>query len=504
MSLLKRNIIANFTGNIWTALISLVFVPLYIHFMGIEAFGLIGIFTTLQAVFSLMDMGLSTTLNREMARLSLQENSAQEMRNLVRTLETIYWAVALFMGVTVIAAAPLVAYHWVQAGQLPPETIKQAITIMGIAMAFQWPQGLYSGGLMGLQKQVLLNVITVVTATIRGVGATIILWIISPTIQAFFIWQIIIGALQTFLVALFLWNSLSKDAEKASFQKKILQGIWRFAAGMSGITVTAIILTQLDKVILSRLLSLEMFGYYSLASALAMSLYRLIGPVFSGVYPRFTQLVTIGDHEGLKQLYHRSCQLMSVLILPTAIVTALFSREILFLWTQNPITARHAHIILSILIIGTALNGLMNLPYALQLAYGWTRLAFYANVVSVILLAPLIVLLTTHYGAVGGASVWVILNAGLVLLLIQLMHRRLLPSEKWNWYWWDVGIPLAAACITACLMHKFLSYENEGTMYQLGIIFFTLIASTAAAAAVTPVGRYESVHFLTTLRSYRN
>lgn len=38
MSQLKRNIVANFAGNIWQAFMALAFVPLYIKFMGIESY----------------------------------------------------------------------------------------------------------------------------------------------------------------------------------------------------------------------------------------------------------------------------------------------------------------------------------------------------------------------------------------------------------------------------------------------------------------------------------
>ncbi len=45
------------------------FVPLYIKFIGIEAYGLIGLFFVMQALFAVMDMGLSATASREIARL---------------------------------------------------------------------------------------------------------------------------------------------------------------------------------------------------------------------------------------------------------------------------------------------------------------------------------------------------------------------------------------------------------------------------------------------------
>ncbi len=70
MTVVKRNIIANFAGQGWAALMALAFVPLYIKFLGIEAYGLIGFFAMLQGAFQILDFGLSQTMNREMARYS--------------------------------------------------------------------------------------------------------------------------------------------------------------------------------------------------------------------------------------------------------------------------------------------------------------------------------------------------------------------------------------------------------------------------------------------------
>lgn len=445
VSPVKRNILANFAGNGWAALMGLAFIPLYIHFMGIEAYGLVGLYATLLVLVALLDMGLSSTLNREMARLSVHEDSGREMRDLLRTLEVVFWPTAVLIAIAVFLLAPFIANDWLQSSALPPATTQQAIVLMGAAMALQWPFGFYSGGLLGLQRQVLLNGILVVMATVRHGGAVLVLWLVSPTITAFFTWQIAGAALQTAVLALLLWRSLPAGGVPARFQMHAIRRIWRFAAGVSGITVLAVILTQLDKILLSRLLTLEMFGYYTLAGVVAMSLLRLASPVFLALYPRFSELVARGEQLELRQLYHRSCQLLSVLILPAALVIALFSGEILLLWTQNASTVQHTALVLSLLVIGTAFNGLMHLPYALQLAHGWTRLALYSNVVAVAVLVPMIFFATSRYGAAGAAAVWVLLNSGYLLISVQVMHTRLLPGEKWRWYFEDVGLPLVAA-----------------------------------------------------------
>jgi O-antigen/teichoic acid export membrane protein len=488
MSLIKKNIVANFGGKAWSALMSLAFVPLYIKFMGMEAYGLVGIFASLLALFSILDMGLSTTLNREMARLSVLPNKAQDMRNLVRTLELPYWGVAALIGIFVICLSGPIAHYWIKADNLPPATLKQVLMIMGGVVAFRWPVSLYSGGLAGLQKQVLLNGINAFEATLRGVGAVLVLWLISPTIQVFFVWQIIISMVHVSLVAFFLWRSLPKTSHHSRFQKEIFLRIWRFAAGMTGISVAAVIITQIDKVILSRTLPLEMFGYYTLASVVANTLYFFVGPVYSALFPKFSQSVSINDQVGLQELYHKGCQFMSVMILPAAIVVSLFSPEILLLWLSDPVLVLNTHKLVSIFIIGTALNGLMNLPSALQLAHAWIKLGLYTNIISAIVLVPVIYFLATKYGVMGAASGWVILNAGYVLICIPIMHSRLLKGELWRWYFNDVGVPLLSALIVVTFWRLLIPDELSKiamVMYLLGVSSTSLIA----AAFSTPVTR---------------
>lgn len=487
MTSTKRNIIANFVGRGWSGVITLIFMPVYISLMGIEAYGLVGIYLSLFAVLFLLDLGLSTTLNRELAKLSARNENVQQMRNLVRTLELIYWVTAVLIGVCIVLLAPLITHYWIKADKLSVDTIQQAIILMGIAIALQWPFALYSGGLMGLQRQVLLNGITASMNTARAVGAVLVLWLVEPSIQVFFLWQILISSVQTALTGAALWYALPKSHAVAKFKKDLLHSIWRFAAGMTGISVLAVILTQSDKVILSKMLTLEMFGYYSLAWVVAGGFAYFISPFFTALFPRFSQLVTLKDEQTLKELYHQACQLLSVVILPLATVVALFSEDILILWTQDVVVTKNTHLVLSLLIIGTAANGLMNLPYAIQIAYGWTKLPFYTNLVATLILIPFIFIAATYYGAVGAATAWIILNLGYILINLQVMHRRLLKGELWQWYKKDVGLPLVAALIIPSLC-KWLIIMPSSSFFRLtilsGILILTYIATTLMAPKI--------------------
>jgi O-antigen/teichoic acid export membrane protein len=105
VSRLKSNILANFFGKGWAGVLALVFTPVYISSLGIESYGFVGIYVAAQAILAAFDFGLSTALNREIARFHLAAGKEQQLRNLTRTLEAVYWSGALGIGVIGTAAA---------------------------------------------------------------------------------------------------------------------------------------------------------------------------------------------------------------------------------------------------------------------------------------------------------------------------------------------------------------------------------------------------------------
>jgi O-antigen/teichoic acid export membrane protein len=480
----KLDLAANFAGVGWSFLTQIVCVPLYLRFLGIEAYGLIGFYLMLQAILQVLDFGLSPTMNREMARYSVQPEKTGEARDLVRTLEIGYWLIAIAIGTAILAAAPVIAAHWIKAGSIPVRDVQYTVMLMGVLAVFQWPASFYQGGLMGLGRQVLCNGLTISFSAIANGGAVLILWRVSPTIQAFFQWLVVVNTLKAIFLAIFLWKSLPRATRPPRFDLHQVQKIWRFAAGMSGITACALALTQSDKIILSKLFSLKTFGYYTLAGMFGAGLSMIVGAVFNTLFARFSALVAAGNQEALKRLYHRSTQLMAVLILPLAAVLALFSTGILQLWTRNAEVAHNAGPIASVLVVGTAINGLMHLPYALQLAHGWTSIGLRINILLTITLVPAVWILATHYGAVGAASVWVALNCIYMVIGVPLTHRRLLRGETSRWFVEDVGLSLTAGLLVASLGRVLIARPMSAgwAIISFSVVFLGALVAAAFAA----------------------
>ena len=459
-------------------LLSIALTPLAINFLGVEAYGLIGVFITIQSLLSIFDMGLGTATNREMAVLSVREDSLPQMRNFVRTLEWSYWGIAACVATAVALLAYPIAHVWINPQVLQSAEINAAIILMGVALAAQGPSSLYGGALMGLQKQTSLNVIEGLFSTARAVGAVFILWKISTSVISFFLWQAFVSIIQTVVTAWYLWLQIEQANHKPKFEQKLLYETRKFAAEMSGIALMAVVFSQLDKIVLSRALTLEYFGYYYAASVAAGSLYILISPIFAAIFPKFSQLVSQQEREQIKVLYDQASQLMAVAILPLMMVLIFFAYDLLLLWTHSKLTAKNGATVLGLLASGNALNGLMNVPYALQLATGGAKTVLKINAALIVVSTPAIIFLANKWGGVGAAAAWVGYTLAFWIINTLIVNKRFAYLDNRSWMWNGTIKPALVAFMMTVLgymVQQRINSSNQG-------VSFTIIVVTAAAA----------------------
>jgi O-antigen/teichoic acid export membrane protein len=484
----KANIVANYLSQAYIAVIGFVFVPVFIKYLGIEAFGLIAVFTILQSSLALLDMGMKPALGREMAKFTAGAHDAQSIRNLLRSVEIAAAAMAMIIFLGALWSASWVASKWLNVQSLPLSAVRHALVGMGVLCALRLVENIYSSSIAGLQRQVLLSVLSSSLVTARALGAIAVLAWVSPTVEGFFIWQVLISIITIPILASVVYGELPTCPRPARFSWDSVTGIWRFAGGVMTITLLALLLTQSDKILLSRLLPLKVFAIYAVAAMLSGALYMLSTPIGAAFYPSFTQLITLRDVAALRLAYHQAAQLSAVVMGSAAIVLFTFADTVLSAWTGNPTLTQDAAPILRVLALGTLLSGFIAVPFQMQLAYGWTKLTIKMNVVAVALLVPMLFLVVPRYGGIGAAWVWVALNAGYLLFGIHLMHLRVLPSEKWRWYGGDVIAPASAAA-AAALACRYCMPNRAGTMIELLVLLFTSACVVIAAVLVSPLVR---------------
>jgi O-antigen/teichoic acid export membrane protein len=477
----KFNIFANFIGRGAAILLSFILVPVFIKLLGVEAYGLVGFSAILVTLSGLLDLGLGATLSREFARLSL--NSASEIikHDTLRTFEIIYWLFAGLIFVAVIIIAPWLAENWLGTYNLSMTSVVTAIRWMGVIVALQFLSALYQGALMGMQRQVLLNTIILLNAIFRGGGAILALWLISASIEIFFLWQALSALFLLGPLIFFVRRSLSAIDRQPQFSYAILKENFQFSSGVFCNSLIGVALTQMDKLLLSSMLPLQQFSYYSLATSGASMIWSISMPITSAVYPKLTQLVALGCEVNTAKYYSMACQLMAALLVPTMVLMVFFSQELLVIWLHDINIAKNLHVVLALLVIGTAINGLVSIPFYLQYANGWTSLLAITNIVLALVMLPLIWGLTSQFGIIGAASAWVILNLIYVIFMIPFMHRRLLKGMMATWYKNDLIKPVFIGALCMCIfktvappLHYFQHNMLEGLILMLLAWVFTV------------------------------
>ncbi|WP_374667334.1 oligosaccharide flippase family protein [Ramlibacter sp.] len=485
---LHRNVVANGLGQGWVALMSVAFVPLYIRLLGIEAYGLIGVFAAIQAWLTLLDVGLALALNREMARHQAGLSDPAAIRDVVRSVEVLCAALASVAMILLASAAPWLSESWLRPGALAIDEVRTGLYLMAFIVGCRLLEGVYHGAVQGLQRQVAASAASAALATFRWGGAALVLLAAPPTVGLFFAWQALASVLGVVVFAALLYRHLPAAPRPARASPAALKGMGPFAAGVAVTTLLGLLLTQLDKVILSRQLDLGAFGHYALAAYLASALQQLVLPISQAYYPRLSQLVAQADAAGEVRTYHEGAQLVTVLITPAAFLLILFGEAGLRLWTGDAALAGAVAPMLAFLAAGSLFNGFMSLPYNLQLAHGWSQFAVRVNLIAVALYVPALLWVVPHHAALGAAWLWLALNAGYFLVGIHFMHRRLLPAEKWAWYAADVAGPAAAAALVMvpaawCLQP---SWPPAAQLAWLGA---SGVAGLLAAAAGAPAWR---------------
>jgi O-antigen/teichoic acid export membrane protein len=494
----RKNIIANYVGAGWSALMGMVFVPTYIRYLGIEAYGLVGILSMLQGWLSLLDMGMAPALSREMALLDRGEKDAgRSIRNLLRTIEIIACCTAATAVLVMILASKWIASRWLQTGKLPVTVASQALVTMGVVIGLRFVENVYHSSMLGLQRQVLLNAITGTMSTVRGLGAVGIVVFVAPSIELFFLWQGAVSVITLSIFALVVYRVLPHSESPAAFALDELRRVRRYALGTLAIAVLSLLLMQVDKILLSRLLTLKAFGYYSFATTVAHAPFLVVGPVAHAFFPRFTKLY--GQKSGeLAASYHSAAQMIAVMLGSATLLLLAFGRELLEVWTKDPALTEQAYGLVSVLSVGSLLNGLLTIPYYLQLAAGWTGLTVRIGLVAIVLVIPALLVVVPAHGAVGAAWIWVALNSVNFFVAVHLMHRRLLPGEKWRWYLQDVLLPLSAAGITAALL-RFVLPDGLGRLVTLSMLAGSGCVIFLAAAFAAPTLRPMIVSHLAAL-----
>ena len=115
MARLKSNIIFNFLGSAWLGILTLAVTPIQVHFLGVEAFGFVGLITILQVLLGSLDLGIAATVTKVVS--SDHSRQRGESAGALNTASTVYWGIAVLIAVLLWTNSGRVAAFWLRTTQ---------------------------------------------------------------------------------------------------------------------------------------------------------------------------------------------------------------------------------------------------------------------------------------------------------------------------------------------------------------------------------------------------
>lgn len=479
----RTDVLAYVAGQVSSAAVSLLVVPVYLAYLGRDAFGLWTFFATLQGMVRFIDLGLTNTVIRETARFNAAAEWPQ-LRSLVRTFEWLFGTIALLTATTVVLTSPWIASHWLHAKSLGGPAVARTLMIMGTLCGFSWMTTFYQSVLIGLERHVAVNVMRVSETALTATVALILLSCFSPTVEVLLAGQLAVLMFSGTLAFVVVWIALPPDPTPPTFCRNMMAVVWRSVLGMAGVSATGMVLAQVDRVSVSAMVELRGLGDYNLACMVAGIISTgLSMPLYMVMLPRFSALASKNDWRTLGVVYHTSIQFVSSIGFATAATLFLYGRSLIEIWTRNPGVADAVAPLAAYMTLAFAVNALMATPSALLIACGLFTLNTRINLMLTVIYLPIVLLLSYWIGPIGATYALLIMNLAYLSICFPMLHAHVLKGEAPRVYLGDV-LPQTTICGAIALGLAALGPLRGPALMQLLQVGLAL-ASIAFAALMT-------------------
>lgn len=482
MSRLSKNILYNLFGQGSLLILSFVAVKIVFKQLGADGLGILYFSFVLSTILSAaMEMGIGSTTLREVSAHWPEESAY--IRDLIRTASLLFWAMYGLLAVGVYWAAPWLVTNWIKLEALDAATATRVLRILGIGVILVLPRSLYASVLRGLQRMEFNNLIEVSAGILLQFGTIVILMMGGGLVYvAYWVSASFALSVAAYLLAsahFFSWAPLCPGFSSAVVRRNLA-----YASRMASVSLLAMIHTQADKAIASKLLALGVVGYYGLAYSAASKGTLITTAIAQAAFPSLSALFKKGDRLSLLVQYRKLQDLLCFGTVP--LFAALpFAALPVFTYFLNAEAARLLLWPVTFLCVGFYMNGTLNVPYVFSLAAGRPDIAARSNFYALFIVLPVTFILVYFFGLGGAGFSWVFYHLFAYAYGVPRTCSECLGIPTWSWY-----VHVSKALILAALTYglAWLVLAVAGAHSNV-----SLIAAYALASMAFLTGAYLTV-----------
>lgn len=461
--------------------------PIFLLNMGPEAYGLIAIFTLVQAWFALLDAGISQSISRQTARYYAGTLTSQDYCNLYNGLHVAFLFICSFVLVLLLINIDGLAGSWLNVKKINSEDISYILGIIFVCVFMRCTGGLYRGVINGAEKIVWLSFFNIALATLRFVLVIPYLYLYDFNILKYFEYQFFIALFE--YIILFWKNNKLIPKNKINIKQSFIE-VRKNKAFIINIGIAStiwLLISQFDKLLLSKYVSLSDYGYYSMGVMLASIILLCSSPVGNAILPRLTNLISRGKKEEAINIYMQLTNFVCIIITMVGFIIILNIDQVVLTWIGDLSSKKYIEDTIIFYVLGNIFLVLSNFPYYLQYAVGDLKYHMRGNLILASIMIPSMFLAILNYGVYGAGITWLIVNFFWFLLWPYFIHKKFFQNVYSVWLKKIITTSLYILFLNIILSligHGILNGSNNRMtnftyLFILGLVnlFFILIIS---------------------------
>ena len=482
---LRINTLANYVGTGVLVFLSLLTVPFFLNYLGAEAFGLIGFLLVLQNVFAVFDLGFSQLVSRQIAKARADDDFVA-LIELLKSVEFYFLFFLLGISILGIFFSNWFANFWFGSKNLELALIENSLITMLVVIGIQSFIRLYRMGILGSEAQVWVSFVSISFGILRYLGSLVFVVYISQNIFHYFLFQLAVLCLEAMTYAFRLYFILP-------VQKKIVPRFsWRTLKEELPLSISLClasliwgITSQYDKLLMSSVLTLEHFGFFTIITLLASGSIYIALPIRQAVQPRITRLLAENNEQEAITLYRKASHY--ALLLSSVLVSFLcfFGDEVIFIWTRDETATEFIKPLLTIFCLGGLYYAPQTILVGLKVAYGKLKTHLITNALFLSCQLPILFYIASFYSIFEFGLAWFVLRTIFFFTWSLLLHNSVSHSLHPEWLFKDSIPTISSIFITAFCLKQLVSVDLIAPVYAHFFIFLFVFSAIALAGAIT-------------------
>ena len=417
--LLAQNTVWNLIGSGAPMIVAVFSIPILIHGLGKDRFGVLTLAWALIGYAGLIDLGLGRALTQLVAK-KLGAGEGHEIPVLVWTSLLLMLALGVVGAAAIVMISPWLVHHGLKIPESLQSESLQAFYLLGLSV----PVVISAAGLRGLleahQRFDLVSALRIPIGVFTFVGPLLVLPFSHSLVPVVGI--LVVGRFVGCLA--FLWTCFRVVPElkrRVVWHRPSVGPLLRFGGWTTVTNVVGPLMMYMDRFVIGAMVSAAAVAYYATPFEVVTKLFVISGAISGVMFPAFSLTGEMDRHRSLK-LYRRTMGYMFAVLLPVTALLLFGARAGLSLWLGIDFAA-HSYRVAQLLLVGTFALAMASLPFVLIQGSGRPDIPAKLNLLEIPIYGVGLYWLIQRYGVTGAAAAWVLRATVDALLLIYFARR---------------------------------------------------------------------------------